>query len=429
MSAKLYTLLFIISSIFIYPAKISAESLRVTVFKTLANNPAISAEINKKNARQEELRQAQAGLYPSVDLMAAIGNENSKNRYTVAAGNTDYVKLTRKEEAFVVTYNLFEGFATSNNIDKNSARLRAADHNLHNLTEQTALQVANAYLQVMRYQKLVELSENNLVIHEQLFDKVKSRSQSGVGILSDINQAMGRVARAQANLISDKASLDNARAIYFRITGEMPAELNKPDSLESKLPADFEQVMQLALLNNPLVKAAQAELDAAGSEKKQASSTYYPRLDLVFEQSRGENLDGVKGVENDYSLMLKMRYNIFNGGYDSARANQTLSQHKASMDKFDDIKRSVTESIRLAWNAYSSVRLQIPYLKQHVNAITETRTSYSDQFKIGRRSLLDLLDSENELYQANRSLINADNDLLISNYRILSQMGTFVDEL
>ena len=429
MPAKLISLILFISYMVIFPVKVSAESLRIAVFKTLASNPEIKSEINRKNARQEELRQAKAGQYPSVDLMAAIGNENSKNRYTQAAGATDYVKLTRQEEAFVVTYNLFEGFATSNNIDKNTARVLAADHQLHNLTEQTALQVADVYLNVMRYQELVHLSEKTLDMHKQTFNKVRSRSKSGVGRLSDINQARGRVARAQANLIADKTSLQNAQAMYFRVTGEMPENLSRPDGFVSKLPSDVKQAIALALENNPVLKAAQSELDAAAAEKKQSTSTYYPRLDLVFEQSRGENLDGIEGVENDYSLMLKMRYNLFNGGYDSARSKQALLQLNASRDKLDDIRRSVTESIQLAWNAYTSVNMQIPYLNQHVKSITETRSAYSNQFKIGKRSLLDLLDSENELYQSNRALISAEYDRMVSSYRIFTQMGRFVDEL
>ena len=192
--------------------KLSAESLAGAVFKTIASNPEVMAEINRKNARQQELHQAKSGYYPSVDLAAAVGKENSLNRYTIAAGSSDYVDLTRKEEAFIVTYNLFQGFETSSNIEKNSARVRSADHHLHELTEQIALNVSNAYLRVLRMHQLVRLSKETLAEHENLYNKVKSRSLSGVGRRSDINQAEGRVAQARANLIADQASLQNAQS-------------------------------------------------------------------------------------------------------------------------------------------------------------------------------------------------------------------------
>ena len=428
MFSKSKTLLFVTVNMLVFSTLVSADSLNLAIFKTLANNPQIKAEINRKDSRREELRQAESGQYPKVDLIAAVGDENSKNRFTRAAGHTDYVKLKRREEAFVVTYNLFKGFETTSNINKYSAKVRAANHQLHELTEQTALQVAKAYLRVLNTQQLVHLSENSLAMHNQLFKKVKSRSLSGVGRKSDINQAMGRVARAKANLITDQINLQNAKAMYFKLSGEMPSNLTQPENLSNKLPADINNAIELALANNPLIKAANAEIDSANAAKKQATSANYPHLDLVFEQSRGENLDGIEGVENDYSLMLKMRYNIFNGGYDSSRSSQASIQLNESKDKLDNARRNITESMRLAWNAYDSVKMQMPYLSQHVKSITKNRSSYSNQFRIGKRSLLDLLDSESELYQANRALISAKHDQIFGAYKILANMGIFVDQ-
>ena len=428
MFAKLKTLLFVTVNMLVFSTQVSADSLNLAIFKTLANNPQIKAEINRKDSRQEELRQAESGQYPKVDLIAAVGDENSTNRFTKAAGYNDYVKLTRREEAFVVTYNLFKGFETTSNINKYTAKVRAANHQLHELTEQTALQVAKAYLRVLNNKQLVRLSENTLTEHNQLFKKVKSRSVSGVGRKSDINQAMGRVARAKANLIKDQINLQNAEAMYFKLTGEIPNNLTQPENLSDKLPTDIKNAVELALASNPLINAANAEIDSANAARKQATSANYPHFDLVFEQSRGENLDGIEGVENDYSLMLKMRYNIFNGGYDSSRSSQASLQLNESKDKLDNARRNITESMRLAWNAYDSVKMQMPYLSQHVKSITQTRSSYSNQVRIGKRSLLDLLDSENELYQANRALISAKHDQIFGVYKILATMGIFVDQ-
>ena len=429
MSVKSLILLLVVTNVIVFSARATAESLDLVVFKTLANHPEIKAEIKRKAAHEQELKQAQAGYYPRVDLQAAVGYENSKNRFTRATGETGYVDLTRKEEAFIVTYNLFEGYGTASNIDTRSATVRAAGHQLHELTEQTALQVARAYLRVLRDQRMVRLSEDTLTIYQQLFEKVKSRSLSGVGRKSDINQARGRLARAQANLINDRSSLENAVAIYLRLTGEVPGELSQPEDFTSRLPAELDLAVKLALKSNPVIKAAEAEVDAASAQTRQATSDYYPRVDLVLEQSRGENLDGIEGVERDYSLMLKMNYNLFNGGFDTADSRRAVSKLGETRDRLDDIRRSVTESIRLAWNAYDAVSTQMPYLQQHVESITEIRSAYADQFRIGQRSLLDLLDSENELYQAHRSLITAEYDRLIGGYRILANMGRFVDEL
>ena len=195
------------------------------------------------------------------------------------------------------------------------------------------------------------------------------------------------------------------------------------------MPKDLDQVLQKTRESNPLLKAAQAEIDAAHAQRQAARSPYYPSLDLVFEQSHGENLDGIEGVEKDYSLMLRMRYNLFNGGYDSARVNEAGYRVNESKEELDNVRRQVIETARLSWNAFQSIDQQIPYLKQHVSAAQNTRGAYADQFKIGQRTLLDLLDSENELYQAQRKSISAKYDRQVSVYRILANMGELVEQL
>lgn len=406
-----------------------AESLENVVFKTIASYPEIRAEISRKSAQEQALRQAEAGYYPSVDLLAGVGNENSKNRYTAAIGATDYVNLTRREESFIVTQNLFKGFGTTSDIKKNTARIQVANHRLHDLTEQTALRVAEVYLDVLRQQELVRISERSLKIHLDLYNKVESRSRSGVGRKADIDQAMGRVALARANLIADQANLQSADSKYQRVVGNIPGNLAPPPDKSQKLPKDLDQLLKVTLENNPLLKAAQSELDAAQAQRDVARSPNYPSLDLVFQQSRGENLDGLDGVEKDYSLMLKMRYNLFNGGYDTARIKEAGFRINESKDDLDSVRRQIVEATRLAWYSYQSINQQLPYLQQHTAAAENTRAAYVDQFKIGQRTLLDLLDSENELYQAQRKEIEAKNDRQISVYRILANMGSFVDEL
>jgi len=408
---------------------VHAENLPNAVFRAIASYPEIRAEISRKSAQEQALRQAKAGYYPSVDLLAGVGNENSDNRFTRAIGATDYVNLTRREESFIVTQNLFKGFGTENDVKRGLAKVLAANQRLHDVTEQTALRAAEIYTEVLRQQQLLDISKQSLQLHLDLFSKVQSRSRSGVGRRADIDQAMGRVALARANVIADQANLESANSKYQRIIGVPPMSLAAAPDESANLPKDLEQLLQLTLEKNPLLKSAQSEVDAANAQRQAAKSPYYPSLDLVFAQNHGENLDGIEGVEKDYSLMLKIRYNLFNGGYDSARVNEAGYRVNESKEDMDTVRRQIIETSRLAWNSYQSITQQIPYLKQHVTAAKNTREAYADQFKIGQRTLLDLLDSENELYQAQRKAIGANYDRQISTYRILANMGELVEQI
>lgn len=118
MSKKKLVSTLIVLAAFQLSANARSENLSTAVFRAIATYPEIRAEINRKSVQEQVLRQAEAGYYPSVDLLAGVGNENSSNRYTKAIGATDYVNLTRREESFVVTQNLFKGFATSNDVKK-----------------------------------------------------------------------------------------------------------------------------------------------------------------------------------------------------------------------------------------------------------------------------------------------------------------------
>jgi adhesin transport system outer membrane protein len=407
-----------------------SESLEKVVFQTLASNPDLLAELQNRNAVEQQVQQAKSGYYPSVDLMAGIGNENSKNRYTRAiTGTDDYVDLTRSEEALVVTQNLFNGYGTSSDVERYSSRLKATNHRLHDESEKTALRVAEVYLAVLRNTELVNISNRNLAVHNTIYNKVKARSRSGVGRKSDLDQVSGRLALARANLIADQANLRNAQTNYMQVVGKLPSDLVRPADKQQALPGDMEQAVKLAVQNNPVLKAAGAEVDAAIAQRDGSRSGYYPKFDLVFEQSRNENVDGVEEVEKDYSVMLKMKYNLFNGGFDKSRSQEAAYRLNESKNDLDSTRRQVIESMKLAWNSYQSILEQIPYLQQHVDASSRTRRAYNRQFSIGQRTLLDLLDSENELYQAKRKMIIASYEKQISGYRVLTTMGKFIDVL
>jgi adhesin transport system outer membrane protein len=407
-----------------------AETMEKVVFKTLASNPALLGEFQNRNAIQQQLQQVKSEYYPSVDLLAAVGNENSKNRYTRALyGTDDYVDLNRSEEAIIVTQNLFNGFGTTGEVDRYNYKLEATNHRLHNQSEQTAIDVARVYLSVLRNQELVKISQRNLVIHKELYQKVEKRSRSGVGRSSDLDQADGRLALAQANLISDQTNLRNAQTNYVQVVGYMPNNLVRPSEEITGLPKNLEQAVKSAIDNSPVLKAAEAEVDSAISQRTSSRKGYYPKLDLVFEQSRNENVDGVEEVEKDYSIMLKMKYNLFNGGYDKSRSKEAVYRLNQTRNEQESSRRQVIENMRLAWNSYASVIEQIPYLEKHVDSSTRTRRAYEKQFGIGQRTLLDLLDSENELYQAKRAMIMADYEKQLSSYRVLAAMGQFIDQL
>ena len=136
-----------------------------------------------------------------------------------------------------------------------------------------------------------------------------------------------------------------------------------------------------------------------------------------------EDLDGLEGENEGYSLMLQLKYNLFNGGGDSAKSKQAAFLVNESKARQDLQQRVAIEELNTAWTTYKAVRNQLIYLKQHVDASVQTQEAYDKQFNLGRRTLLDLLDARNELFQANRAYFSAQHDSMYQQYRILAAMG------
>ncbi|MCK5666709.1 MAG: TolC family protein, partial [Thiotrichaceae bacterium] len=173
----------------------------------------------------------------------------------------------------------------------------------------------------------------------------------------------------------------------------------------------------------PILKSANADIDSAYAQHDTARSPYMPRLDIEAGATHDNDLDGIKGKNEDVSAMLRLRYNLFNGGKDLARRKETAQLINQSKDIRDNTYRQVVESMRLSWVAHQTVKSQLDFFKSYQDASIKTNTAYQKQFNIGQRTLLDLLDSANEMFVAKSAYTNAKYDELFSQYRILASKG------
>jgi adhesin transport system outer membrane protein len=148
-----------------------------------------------------------------------------------------------------------------------------------------------------------------------------------------------------------------------------------------------------------------------------------PRLDVEAGTSYNNDLDGIKGRNYDASVMLQLRYNLFNGGKDVARRRETAELINQSKEIRDNTYRQVVESMRLSWVAHQTVKNQLDFFKTHRDASIKTNLAYQKQFNIGQRTLLDLLDSANEMFLAKSAYTTAKYDVIFSEYRILTSKG------
>ncbi|HET9843121.1 MAG TPA: TolC family outer membrane protein, partial [Gammaproteobacteria bacterium] len=413
---------------------ISSQALAHTVQEAVAHalktGPDILISANSREAIEEELREAFAGYLPTIDLNAGWGREKSENSSTRIPGQTDGSRtLWRTEFGINARQMLFDGFAVKNDVEGNMARVRAASWRVNNDASEIALDVITAFLEINLEKELVHLARQNLNAHQGTFGQIERRSESGIGRRADLDQATGRLAFARTNLLAEQANLRDAETRFLRLVGIPPIELVQPESPTVGFPETLRSAIALGVNYHPELRAAVTDVSVARAAHRAAKAPFYPRLDFELGFNRNHNIDGVTGDNDDFFGMLRLRWNLFRGGADLARTKATAWQIEEAKEVRNRAHRQVEESVRLAWSTYVTASSQIHYFRQHVESSLSTRDAYEKQFNIGQRTLLDLLDSENELFTARTAYANGKHLEILGKFRVLQATGCLLDYL
>ena len=423
------TKLLIAAALCLGSVSLSATTLEEAVDATIKTNPDVLAASNQRNAVAEEVNQASAGYLPTIDLAIGTGWESSDNPTTRTSGSHQNVHMNRDEASINLRQMLFDGMETKNEVRRHTARTDSRAYDVFGAAENTALEAVDAYLNVLRQQKLVGLATTNLEAHERTHDQIRLRSERGVGRGSDMDQSKGRVALAKANLIAEQSNLRDAETTYLRVVGMSSESLTDSQTPITLIPATLDEAISRGLDNHPTLKSAQADVESANAQHDTAIAPFYPRVDFELGATANNDIDGVDGHNNDVTAMFRLRYNLLNGGKDNARRQETGYLINEASEIRNNTHRQVEQSVRLSWNALQTFTNQMEYFKLHVDSSVNSRDAYQQQFGLGQRTLLDLLDSENEVFTSRQDLVNAQYDELFAMYRILNSMGSLLQEL
>ncbi|HYR25386.1 MAG TPA: TolC family outer membrane protein [Aquabacterium sp.] len=393
---------------------VAAPGMADAVQKAITSNPEVTARLNALRAASNEIDVARGAYLPSVDLGASVGRDEDRITSRIPATQS----LNRNGLALSASQILWNGQATRQEVARlGHARLTRYFEFLAT-TEDTALEAARAYIDVQRYRKLVSLAEDNYVQHKYAFDQLQSKFKAGVGRGVDSEQANARLALADSNLITEIANQHDVSARYLRVVGEAPAAaLPTSTGLERDIPAVNNDAVTQALAHHASISAAIENLRAAEAQAKGAESRFQPTVEARVRSGIGHNFDGVRDQKRDTAAEILLNWNLFKGGSDRARVRQYADLINQAADQRDKACRDVRQTVAIAHNDIRKLKDQLIALDRNVLAIEKARDAYRQQFDIGQRSLLDLLNAENELYTAKRAYANAEFDLQLAYVR------------
>lgn len=415
----------IASSVIFVSLNISAQTLEQAVAITLATNPEIKSVYNEFQSALKESDASSGAYLPSIDLDAGIGYE----RIDPASPTREETDLTRKEATISLTQLLWDGNATFNDMDRTKAEAESVRWQLIADASDLALQVTSIYLDAVKATEVLALSESNLAVHKEIYRDIRRRAESGIGSTADVSQVEARIAKAHGNLLAAQNNLVDTHTQFRRLVGQEPLGLIYPRADETKIPLTLTDAVENAFQNHPVIKVSQVDVDSAKYQYKQSKGNNYPTFSIEASQTWRDDAGGDRGNSDETLAMLRMRYNLYNGGSDAALSERAAYQLNKSKDLRDNAFRQVEESLRLSWSALDLTLQQKNFLADHVDSASETVIAYEKQYRIGQRTLLDLLNTENELFEARKDYLDAHYAEQYAKYRVMNATGNLLDAL
>lgn len=406
-----------------------AQALPEVVKLAVETNPQIGVVAANRQAVAEELRQARGLYLPQIDVTGSVGPQWSNDVISRSGNQGTNEELMTSEGRLTLTQRVFTGFNTTHQVEREKARVASAASRVFDNAENIALDAIGAYLEVIRQRELYALAKQNVDFHREILAKLEQRLSGGVGTRADVAQTRAREARALATLAQTANDLGDAEAFYTRVTGQFPGELSRPEFPVSALPQSIDAAVQLAQHNNPKVRTAEYDVQASREEIGIAKSAFYPQINLVADTGYMEDQSARDTYGYDSRVLLRGSLNLFRGGIDRAARQEAVQRMHQAREERSRIANEQKEEARRSWFAYQASAQRVQQLESAVKDLKETREAYEQQFNIGQRSLLDLLDAENELFTARGQLLSADLNQLRAGYRMLAASGQLLNTM
>ena len=408
-------------SLGLFSAKVPVhgQSLAESLDAALANYPKIRVLESRVKIELDTLSGERANLRPQLSLSMRGGEETfGDNRGVQVFGETGSASLQGRQL-------LYDGGNTKHRITEAEANLRTSQESLRRVREEVALELAINYINLLKYDRLVNIAQQTVYLHKDALDKIGQKFEAGAGPKADVILVKARLAMAEATLESRKRQLNTASNTYLKLTGSYPEQLIVPDFHRWALPESIDEV---TFEGNPSIRAAHSELQASFSRRKVAESAFRPRLNFMLEGDAAES-DRYERLQEDATALVTLSYNLFDGG----RRRSEISKANTQIDEADwELKNTLVEAetqFANAWEELVSIEERIHLLRTHRDAMESVVDAYHQQFELGKRPLINLLDVENELSSARAAVEEERLNRLQASYRLLSALGTLTQSI
>jgi adhesin transport system outer membrane protein len=396
-------------------------TLQEAIETAIASNPEISQAQMNTEAIQFEREQAQSLYFPTIDVEASAGVRRLENTTRRALGIADQT-LNPLEAQVRGDWTVLDFGRRRGELLRQAARVDGASLRVLERSEFIALQVSRQYLNILLQERIFAAATDNVVFHEQMTGSLSEGVSQGSISVADLQAAIVQKAEAEEDLI-------NARTALQRLTGLDISRANLPPALAQNLPPSQEIAIGQARTANPLVREAQADVDAAHGMVMSARGELAPRIGVDVTGRVGEDIDGFQGETNDIQGRVYVRWQLFDGGRRAAQVQEMTRRASEARFRLHDRVREAEEDVRNAWTAMTTQKTVFSALERQSQVSDDLLLSYRSQFNIGRRSLLDVLDAQNTRFNTQVRRETARFSELFAQYQVLAATNNFLTAL
>ena len=279
------------------------------------------------------------------------------------------------------------------------------------------------------YSTLDQVTRDNVAEHVSIMGMIEEGVNAGRSTAADLEQIKARLAAARAQESTTRQSLRNAESRFQQEVGDMPKDLVMPAVPVDAIAADVEAEVKQTMAMSPTIDVRESDIEVTRDELEGTKSTLYPQVDLQVGGRQGHNLGGIDGRDRSASALVVMNWNLYRGGGDVARIREFKHRHQQSKEERALAVRQLENDVRQTWASMVSAGERAKEFANQAAANGEVVRAYKDQFNLDRRTLLDVLDSQNELFVSRSNTINAEFLEIFSVFRLLALKGQLLPTL
>lgn len=400
----------------------ATENLRDAIVAALKENPDIQIALARQDDARYGVDEARAGYLPHIDLQAGWGRE------TVRSGTQARTEAFRREASVTLSQNVWDFGVTINDIKRARASYRSAQWATREQIEGISYDITNAYLGVLAQQQLLDLTEQEIAATKKILRIVTVQKDLGLTTPADVGRAQTRLENVQSQLLDRKSALEQSRNAYKRLTNHLPARVKDLPPGGTTLPESADAAVELIDTHSP--RLAQAVQDRRSLDKQydsQTGSLFFPRIGVMVQGNYKEDVMGLTGRADDARAMVTLSYKLFNGGADRAVRRRIGARLREADYELDRRRREVEQDIRIDYEALKAAREKIATIDAEIESATRVAELYRQQFREGRRTVFDLLDSQQVLFAAQANRVNNGIAMRAAEYRVLQKLGGLFD--